>query len=168
MKLKFAVLLLLIQPFWLVAEEANFDLAFHHQVPLQKTGAGSYTVAGRLGGVEGEFLLDTGASMITVSRTLFKQVSARAAPGREPTLLREVAARTASGRVSVLSVYRVEEFTLDNQCPIGPVEVAVMPAGGRNLLGMEALSRAAPFAVYTSPPALGLSQCGDQASVAAR
>ena len=38
---------------------------FTHQVPLTATGSGSFTVSGTLGGVDGDFLLDTGASMIT-------------------------------------------------------------------------------------------------------
>ncbi len=137
---------------------------FTHQVALRPTAAGSYTVAGTLGGAEGEFLLDTGASMITVSREFFDAMPARAALAPA----RRVGARLASGRVQAVEVYRFDVLQLGENCLLGPVEVAVMPRGGRNLLGMSALMHAAPFAVSASPPALALSRCGLEPAVVAR
>lgn len=136
---------------------------FSHQVPLQATGAGSFSVTGTLGGVKGEFLLDTGASMITVSRDFLDSML-----GRKPEPARRVAARLASGRVEAVEVYRFERLQLGESCELGPVEVAVMPRGGRNLLGMSALMSAAPFAVSASPPSLALSRCSLQPAVVAR
>lgn len=138
-------------------ERAAFSALFAHSVPLSDSGAGSYSVSGTLGGVEMEFLLDTGASMVTVSASLFKQIQNH---GGMAAKVRRVGARLASGKVEVLDVYRVEHFSLGSQCDLGPVEVAVLKQGGRNLLGMNALQLAAPFAISTSPPVLGLSQCG--------
>lgn len=148
-----------------VAEDAvsSFE-PFAHEVPLQPTAAGSFTVTGTLGGVEGEFLLDTGASMITVSSEFFDEMEARQA--LEPS--RRMAARLASGRVEAVDIYRIEALQLGENCQVGPVEVAVMPRGGRNLLGMSVLMQAAPFAVSASPPALALSRCGIEPSVANR
>jgi predicted aspartyl protease len=137
-------------------ELQGFDSPYPHQVALVASGAGSMIVRGTLGGVDDEFLLDTGASMVTVGAELFGRLEAKGAT----TPLRSVAARLASGRLEHVQVYRVERFTLGPDCDLGPVEVAVMKRGGRNLLGLSALSAAAPFAVSLAPPALSLSRCG--------
>ena len=129
---------------------------FSHSVPLHQTGAGSYTVNATVGGVEAELLLDTGASMVTVSSSLFKQIRKQG----KATRIRRVGARLASGKVEVLDVYSVQHFSLGYDCELGPVEVAVLKNGGRNLLGMNVLELAAPFVFTASPPALGLSKCG--------
>ena len=147
------------------AEQADtsLDTLFPHSFPLTQTGSGSLTVAADLGGVQSEFLLDTGASLITVSPELFAKLNRLGSAVK----VRKVAARTAGGRLRALDVYRVERFVLGDNCELGPVEVAVMRSGGRNLLGLAALQQAAPFAVSTTPPALGLARCGKAASIAA-
>ncbi len=142
----------------------NIFEPFSHQVNLNATSAGSFTVTGTLGGVSGEFLLDTGASMITVSREFFEAMQAHG----KPRLARRMAARLASGRVEAVDVYELPALELGADCTVGPVEVAVMPRGGRNLLGMSALTQAAPFAVSASPPVLALSRCTLAPAVVAR
>lgn len=142
----------------LAQEHVDLSMLFAESVPLNDSGAGSFTVSGTLGGVEVEFLLDTGASMVTVSASLFKQILRRSDAAVK---VRRVGARLASGKVEVLDVYLVKNFSLGSKCDLGPVEVAVLKRGGRNLLGMNALQLAAPFVISTAPPSLGLSQCGD-------
>ena len=146
-----------------LADSSDITADFGYRVLLEQRQSGSLSLTVDLGGTSGEFLLDTGASMVTISRGLFESV--RALGGAEPA--GEVAARLASGRLEILEVYEIETFRLGNTCELGPLKVAVMPRGGRNLLGMSALSRAAPFTVSTVPPALGLSGCASQ-SIAAR
>jgi hypothetical protein len=58
-----------------------------------------------------------------------------------------------------MDIYEVRHFLLGDNCDLGPLEIAVMERGGRNLLGMNALQTAAPFAIYTTPPALTFSSC---------
>ncbi|MCB1670375.1 MAG: retropepsin-like aspartic protease [Gammaproteobacteria bacterium] len=134
----------------------DFTSLFTYSVPLNQTGAGSFSVTASVGGVETEFLLDTGATMVTVTSSLFKKIREQGSVVQ----VRKVGARLASGQVEVMEVYQVERFSLGNGCELGPVEVAVLRTGGRNLLGMNALQQAAPFAVSMSPPVLGLSSCG--------
>lgn len=141
----------------------DFSSSFDHQVAMDRTGAGSLTVNAELGGVPGTFLLDTGAGMTTISRDYFKQI----AKVSEVTPLQDMAARLASGKLVPMKVYRIESFQLGEACDLGPVEVGVMKQGGRNLLGLSALSQGAPFAIAVSPPVLGLSRCG-ASGVAAR
>lgn len=128
---------------------------FEHSIPLHETGAGSYTVTALLGGVESEMLLDTGASMVTISAELFSEIRKNS----EVVKLRQVGARLASGKVQVMNIYRIESFAVGGKCDLGPIEVAVLKRGGRNLLGMNALNSASPFAVSVVPPVLSLSNC---------
>ena len=129
------------------------------QVPLEQAAGGSLYVNAEAGGISASFLVDTGAGLVTVSEALFDQLRARGAV-RE---VRRVAARLANNRLQALTVYEVDRFRIGEYCEIGPVEVAVMPGAGRNLLGLSALGRAAPFTVSMAPPALLLSGCGEDA-----
>ncbi|GAB5500531.1 MAG: hypothetical protein PsegKO_28420 [Pseudohongiellaceae bacterium] len=144
-------------------EVSVMDSLFPHSFPLTQTGSGSLTVVADLGGVNSEFLLDTGASMITVSPQVFAELEILGSAVK----VRRVAARSAGGRLQALDVYRVEKFVLGKTCELGPVEVAVMRSGGRNLLGLAALEQAAPFAISTAPPELGLARCGAVLRIAA-
>ena len=132
-------------------------------VPLEQAPGGSLYVDAEAGGISASFLVDTGAGLVTVSEAFFDKLAARGAV-RE---VRRVAARLANNRLQALTVYEVAEFRIGAHCDIGPVEVAVMPGGGRNLLGLSALGRAAPFTVSMAPPALHLSGCTLPGAVAA-
>ena len=124
-------------------------------VPLAQSGSGSFMIEGEMGGVKSEFLLDTGASMVTINRELFREIR-RHNPVEK---VRTVGARLASGKVELLDVYQADNFIIGAGCDLGPVEFAVVKQGGRNLLGMNALKQAAPFSISFSPPQLSLSQC---------
>ena len=129
---------------------------FSHSIPLHKTSAGSFSLAVTLGGVESEFLLDTGASLVTVNADVFKQIRRN---NDNVVKVRQVGARLASGKVQVMDIYRVESLSLGYGCDLGPIEIAVSDRGGRNLLGMNALNQVSIFAVTAAPPSLALSNC---------
>lgn len=148
----------------LIAPLAATALEFDHQVPLVTSPGGSFYVTSSVSGIEAEFLVDTGAGYVTVDSALFKALRAESAV-RE---VRRVAARLANGKLKPVTVYEVEHFVIGDGCDVGPVEVAVLEGAGRNLLGLSALTRAAPFAIHTSPPALALSGCSLGRAVAAR
>ena len=156
-----AGLSMLCPPLLLADSDSTSFTPFEYEVPLKGTGAGSLSVTAQIGSVTGDFLVDTGASMVTIEKDLFDELR------RMGSLLkvRSVAARLANGRVQALDVYMVEHFFLGSDCDLGPIEVAVVPRGGRNLLGMNALNQAAPFGFSIEPPALGLSRCSSQTLV---
>ena len=131
---------------------------FAFEVPLNGSGAGSLTVMAQVGEQESEFLVDTGASMVTIEKALFDKLRKEG----EVVKVRSVAARMANGRVQALDVYLIDKFVIGTQCNLGPIEVAVVPRGGRNLLGMNALNHAAPFGFSIEPPTLGLSRCDSE------
>lgn len=148
----------------MLAPLAAVALDFDHQVPLLTSPGGSFYVNSSVAGIEAEFLVDTGAGYVTLGSELFRALRAESAV-RE---VRRVAARLANGKLKPVTVYEVEHFVIGDGCDVGPVEVAVLEGAGRNLLGLSALTRAAPFAIHTSPPALLLSGCTLGPAVAAR
>ncbi|WP_339867233.1 retropepsin-like aspartic protease [Pseudohongiella nitratireducens] len=135
--------------------QASLDIIHSGDIPLTQTGAGSYTVNAVIGGIDAEFLLDTGASMVTVNTQFFEQLR----DSTDVTRVKRVGARLASGKVEILDVYRVSSFLLNGACELGPLEIAVLPRGGRNLLGMNALQQAAPLNMSFTPPKMNLAGC---------
>lgn len=125
------------------------------QIPLTQPGAGSFNVNVMINGMTADFLLDTGASMVTVSSALFEQLQEHT----EMIRVSRIGARLASGKVEVLDVYRVSSFSLGSDCELGPLEIAVLKHGGRNLLGMNALQQAASISLSFAPPILSLAGC---------
>lgn len=139
---------------------ADFDVL----VPMSDSGAGNYSVSGSFGAdPAAEFLIDTGAALTTISSKLFR--SLQRTRSLEP--VRRVAARLADGRLRAMNVYHIEDFHLGDHCSLGAIEVAVMANDGRNILGMSALAKTAPFGLHLSPAALALTRCGDGVELAA-
>lgn len=136
---------------------------FGYRIPLAQQSSGALYIEGQVNdSVSADFLLDTGSGMVTVGRDLFSQIK-RSGPVEK---VGRVAARLANGRLQPVDLYLVQRFRLGEHCEIGPLEVAVMPGKGRNILGMSALSRAAPFAVHMAPPSLAISSCDIGAALA--
>lgn len=131
------------------------------QVPLLENGFGGLLIAARLGSQREQFLLDTGASMVTVNRRLHRQLVAEGVS----THVRDVAGRLADGRMRTMAVHRVDRLQLGERCSLHDIEVLVLPGEGRNLMGLNALSRFAPLTLRLQPLALELSQCADSLRV---
>ena len=146
----------------LVLSVNSFAEEFGHTVSLARSGAGGMYVKALIAGVEADFLVDTGADLVTVIEKLFNRIK-KTGEVRE---VRRVAARMANNRLQVMTVYEVAALKLGDNCELGPVEVAVMKGAGRNLLGLSALSRGAPFTLSIAPPTLVLDACPGDMRVA--
>ncbi|MEQ8233627.1 MAG: retroviral-like aspartic protease family protein [Gammaproteobacteria bacterium] len=132
---------------------ADFDI----EVPLSRADSGNFYVEGELNGnVSASFLVDTGSGLLTVSAELLDELERHGKVTRSGRM----AARLANGRLQAVNLYRVERFVLGGHCDLGAVDVAVMPGARTNILGLNILQRAAPFAVHVTPPKLALSACG--------
>jgi len=125
------------------------------EVPLRSSPGGTLYINASVAGIEDEFLLDTGAGMVTLSETLFAQL----VQAQHIKHVRQMAARLANNRIKRIDVYRINDFSIGS-CQLGSIDVAVMKGGSRNLLGLSALRLAAPFSIQLSPPTLALSNCG--------
>ena len=128
----------------------DFDAEFSLE---QHESGGLYLHAEVATGVDAEFLLDTGASMVTVTEEVLSAAKSRG----EAHHAGAIAARLANGRLQKMEVWELDHLRL-GACDVGPVEVAVVPKG-RNILGLNALSRMAPFAIHLSPLKLAVSGC---------
>ena len=125
-------------------------------VPLEKAKSGNLYVNSTINSsVESQFMVDTGAGMVTISNDLLKQIS-RSSKVKKTG---EMAARLANGKLTKMNLYTVDSFKIGDSCELGRIEVAVVGSHGRNILGLNALGAAAPFAIHMNPLKLVLSGC---------
>lgn len=127
-------------------------------LPLRSSGAGSFQVEAEAGGERIEFVVDTGAAMVSISRDLLKRLDRAGVIRGE----REVAVRLADGGLKLVQVRRLSSLRISDACELRDIEVLVLPGQGRNLLGLNALSQFAPITLTLAPPTLSLSHCHAQ------
>lgn len=125
-------------------------------VPLQATDAGTLYVATSIAGHGvGDFLVDTGSSYVAIDRNTLQRVR----KSGNVELVKHISAVMADGSETAVPVYRLSRLTIGADCVLDNVEAAVLPNQTRNILGLSALSKAAPFAISLDPPSLILTGC---------
>jgi predicted aspartyl protease len=125
-------------------------------VVLEQRASGGLYVSARIAAeTPSAFLVDTGAGYSSISQDLFRRLQ------RKNALVHvdRVAARMADGRLKAMDIYRAQSLQVGDSCELGPVDVAVLPGSQRNILGMSALAKAAPFMLGVNPPSIRLSHC---------
>lgn len=127
---------------------------FDYAQALSSNNSGTLALDATIGDITQRFLLDTGAGMVTLSNTLFRSITA----DKPLAPVRQMAARLANNRHQLINIYRLDSFRV-GLCELGPLEVAVFPTGGQNLLGLNALKSAAPIRLSMTPPSLHLGHC---------
>jgi hypothetical protein len=65
----------------------------------------------------------------------------------------------ANGSEMTVPVYAVDAIAIGGNCWLHDVEAAVFPGNSRQILGLSALRRTAPFVFSVEPPELLLSRC---------
>ncbi len=133
---------------------------FGTHIPIyQKDSATFYISALISGEIMTEFVIDTGSGYVTInSKTI-----AILEKGGKASFLKEIKAVMANGKEIVVPVYNVTSINLGSNCLIQDIEVAILPGSRRNILGLSALTKTAPFAIDTSPLSLLLSNCSNKA-----
>jgi clan AA aspartic protease (TIGR02281 family) len=135
---------------------AQGDTADFTAVEIQKRSAGTFYVAGEIEGLGAlDLLVDTGSSYLVLTQPM---VDALEAEGRA-SYSRGLEGRMADGSTRVVPLYRIDHVRLGAECWIHDVEAAAFPAGSRAILGMNVLSRLAPFTFSAEPARLGLAGC---------
>ena len=125
-------------------------------VPMTLKGSQTFYVAGRIADVEPtEFMVDTGSSYLTINQTTLTQLEA----GGQVEYLRDLIAVLANGEELVMPVYRVPKMVIGDRCELFDIEAVVFPGDTRQILGLSALRKAAPFSFSVEPPQLRLSNC---------
>jgi predicted aspartyl protease len=125
-------------------------------VPMYDKGLSTYYVAGRIDGYgEAEFMVDTGSAYVVLTEQTLKVLMARG----EARYLRDLSGVMADGSRTTVPVFLIRSIHIGGDCVIRDVEAAVLPNANRNILGLSALRKAAPFTVALEPPRLTLSHC---------
>jgi predicted aspartyl protease len=110
------------------------------------------------GGPVEEYLLDTGAGYMTITR----QTLAHLKKAGTATYLRKLDGQMADGSVIRVPVYLIDSMTIGDSCQLRDIEAAVLPGSSRGLLGLSALRMLSPFELSTDPPSLRLSNCSSR------
>ncbi|MBT2970287.1 MAG: hypothetical protein B6D72_14045 [gamma proteobacterium symbiont of Ctena orbiculata] len=132
------------------AEQFIFD------VPMYSKGASTYYIAGKIGDMPAtEFMVDTGSSYMTINEVTLAELQANG----NPRYLRELKGILANGDELSVPVYTITNVRIGDECLLKEVDVAVFPGKTRQILGLSALTKTAPFIFSTQPPQLQLSNC---------
>jgi clan AA aspartic protease (TIGR02281 family) len=125
-------------------------------IEIEKRNAGTFYIAGEIVGAGAlDLLVDTGSSYLVITEPMLAEL--RKAGHAEYS--RGLEGRMADGTTRVVPVWRVSSLRLGETCWIHDVEAAIFPAGSRTILGMNVLSRLAPFTFSAEPARLGLAHC---------
>jgi len=137
--------------FALALAMATPAVAEEMSLPLHTAGSGTLYLDGMLiGKVNTEMLLDTGSGYVSLSRETFNQVKSDTGT----KFLREIRAVMANGKTMAVPVYEIAQLSLGAHCMLYDVEVAVMPNGSRDILGLNALRQLQPLTIQLDPPQL--------------
>jgi predicted aspartyl protease len=129
----------------------DFDVT----VPMHDKGRATYYVNAQIADLgASEFMVDTGSGYLTINEQTLKALLERG----QAQYVKDLRAVLANGAELVIPVYAINEFRLGT-CTLRNVEAAVFPAHTRQILGLSALNKAAPFIFSVDPPKLVLSNC---------
>lgn len=128
---------------------------FDVTVPMHDKGMATYYVNAQIAdlGVS-EFMVDTGSGYLTINEKTLNALQER----KQARYVKELRAILANGSEIVIPVYAINELRIGT-CTIRNVEAAVFPARTRQILGLSALNKAAPFTFSVDPPELVLRNC---------
>ncbi len=124
-------------------------------VPMHDKGMSTYYVPAQIADLAmSEFMVDTGSGYLTINQQTLSALQAR----QQVEYVKELRAILANGAEIVIPIYTIDELRVGG-CVIRNVEAAVFPGRTRQILGLSALNKAAPFVFSVDPPKLVLSNC---------
>lgn len=131
-------------------------LAGDMHIPVHEKSGSTLYVSGQIEGFgPTEFLIDTGASYLAINEDMLEVLEQQG----HAHFLRHLTGTMADGRRRSIPIYSISGIVIGDNCVLSDVEAAVLPGNTRNILGLSALRRAAPFTVSIDPPAISLSGC---------
>ena len=133
------------------ATGADFDV----KVPMYDKGLATYYVNAEIADLGiSEFMVDTGSGYLTIN-----EQTLNALQGREQVqYVKQLRAILANGSELIIPVYTIKQLRIGT-CTLHNIEAAVFPTRTRQILGLSALNKAAPFTFSIDPPELVLSNC---------
>jgi predicted aspartyl protease len=125
-------------------------------VPIHNKGSSTFYISGKLGDLaSADFMVDTGSGYLVINQQSLSQLKKQG----QATYVKDIRGILANGKKFVVPVWRVSNFTIADQCVLHNVEAAVFPGKTRQILGLTALKKAAPFVFSFKPPQIVLSHC---------
>lgn len=125
-------------------------------VPIHKKGASTFYIKGKLGSLAAaDFMVDTGSGYLVINQQSLTQLKQNG----QAQYVKEIRGILANGKKFVVPVWRIARFTIADQCVLRDVEAAVFPGKTRQILGLTALQKAAPFSLSFDPPQMTFSHC---------
>jgi predicted aspartyl protease len=119
-------------------------------------GAATYYVSGEITGFGPlDLMVDTGSGYMTINEETLEVLLRE----NRAEYVKKLAGTLANGDKLVVPVYRISGINIGGACWLHNVEAAVFPGKTRAILGLSALSKAAPFIFSLQPPQLVLSNC---------
>ncbi|KPJ90781.1 MAG: hypothetical protein AMJ53_12940 [Gammaproteobacteria bacterium SG8_11] len=129
---------------------------FSAVVPIHDKGAQTFYVKGQLGSLDAtEFMLDTGSGYLVINQESLAQLK----ESSQANYVKDIRGILANGDEFVVPVWKIASMTINEQCVLRDVEAAVFPGKTRQILGLTALKKAAPFIVSFDPPQIVFSHC---------
>jgi len=120
-------------------------------VPAEITGYGSV-----------ELMVDTGSGYMTINENTLSILQHNG----HARYVKQLQGVLADGTELIVPVYAISAINIGDNCLIKDVEAAVFPGNSRQILGLSALRKTAPFVFSVDPPELMLSYCADAPVVA--
>jgi len=138
----------------------NFDIS----IPMQEKNAATFYIDVNITGYgNAEFMVDTGSGYMTINQQTLDVLIEK----QQAVYRKELSGILANGERMVVPVYMISKVAIGGECEIHNVEAAVFPGTTRQILGLSALTRTAPFIFSTDPAELVLScQTGEKLAAA--
>lgn len=125
-------------------------------IPMQIRNNHNFYVNSSIEGAGSTSLLvDTGSGYSTITEKTLRELQKTG----KAVYLKKLKGVLADGSVQKVSVYRISGINIGQNCHIRDIEVAVFPSASREILGLNTLSKVAPFTFSMDPPSLSLSNC---------
>lgn len=129
---------------------------FDTKISIQEKGAVTYYVAAQVEGYsETDFMIDTGSGYTAINETMLNKLRDQ----NKIEYITTVSGIMANGKRTSLPVYRIASINIGGKCTLHNIKAVILPGNTRNILGLNALKKAAPFAMSMNPPQLILSNC---------
>lgn len=127
-------------------------------IPMFDNGRSTLYVTGKFGDLDNtELMVDTGSGYVTINEDTLTKLKEKGLA----SYVKKVKGILANGSHFTVPIWRVSSLTINNHCVINDVEAAVFPGKTRQILGLTALRKAAPFTISLNPSSLTLNDCDD-------
>lgn len=134
---------------------------FGSVIPMEQKPAQTYYIEGSVEGLGNtEFMVDTGSGYMTLNEDTLTVLMEKG----KATFSKKLEGIMADGSRKVVNVYRISSINIGGNCEIRDIEAAIFPGRTRQILGLTALKKAAPFILSFDPPQLILSGCKSSAT----